>query len=378
MGDSWGGYALIEMLGEGEMGRVYRAKRHTDQQEFAIKMLPPLREGDIAARRLLRREGEILAQLVHPSIVRFDGFVEEEGRFALVMELLRGPTLQAKLLEGPLAPDITLSLLLDILEALDHAHRQGVIHRDLKPSNLFLVETRQSKAHDPILHVKIGGFGVARMRFEQLSSTLGQHVGEAVTVQYLAPEQLEDISAVDARSDLYALGVIAYETLVGERMIDGIAHLHIIQQILRDPRPPLHRGLLDRLPSGFDDWHQTLLAKAPNDRFPNAQKARDALLSLLHHPSPSLERSAPSLLTPPFSPSQPIALSRLFSFSRSIAAFRLFSFSRSIAAFRLFSLSRSIRLFSSIKSPCSTKLDGAVDRAERTHQTSRISRNCRL
>ncbi len=281
-GEQWGHYTLLELLGEGEMGRVYRAQRQTDGQEFALKMLPPLREGDQAARRLLRREGEILSHLIHPSIVRFDEFLEEEGRVALVMELLRGPTLQAKLLEGPLAPDIALSLILEILEALVCAHQQSVIHRDLKPSNLFLVEAREPKAHEPILRVKIGGFGVARMRFEQLSATLGQHIGEAVTAQYMAPEQLQDPSAVDARSDLYALGVIAYETLVGERMVNGLSHLTVIQQILHEPPPPLTQGLLDRLPSGFDAWHQTLLAKDPNDRFPTTETARDTLLSLLH------------------------------------------------------------------------------------------------
>jgi serine/threonine protein kinase/formylglycine-generating enzyme required for sulfatase activity len=293
-GEQWGHYTLLELLGEGEMGRVYRAQRQTDGQEFALKMLPPLREGDQAARRLLRREGEILSHLIHPSIVRFDEFLEEEGRVALVMELLRGPTLQAKLQEGPIAPDIALSLILEILEALLCAHQQGVVHRDLKPSNLFLVEAREHKAHEPILRVKIGGFGVARMRFEQLSTTLGQHIGESVTAQYMAPEQLQDPSAVDARSDLYALGVIAYEMLAGERMVNGLSHLTVIQQILHEPPPPLAQSLLDRLPSGFEVWHQTLLAKHPNDRFPTTETARDALLSLLHEPPHTRSTSNPS------------------------------------------------------------------------------------
>ncbi|MCB9641263.1 MAG: SUMF1/EgtB/PvdO family nonheme iron enzyme [Myxococcales bacterium] len=296
VGEQMGDYVLIALLGEGGMGRVYRA-RNKQGEEVALKMLPPLREGDKASRRLLRREGEILSRLLHPSIVRFDDFIEDRGRLALAMELLQGKTLHEKLAQGPLAPDLVTTLLLDILEGLIYAHGQGVIHRDLKPSNIFLVEGREQNSLDPTLRIKIGDFGLARMRFEKLSKTL-EHVGEAGTIHYMAPEQIQQFDAVDARSDLYALGAIAYEALVGSRMISMDSHVQMIQKILNDPPPALAAGLLDRLPTGFAPWLHRLLAKDPNNRFESAEQARSTLLQLVGRVAEPRTGSSPSHSSP--------------------------------------------------------------------------------
>ncbi|MEZ5304088.1 MAG: serine/threonine-protein kinase [Verrucomicrobiales bacterium] len=199
-------YEVHRLLGHGAVGVVYHARDLELDREVAIKLLPsPSRDFDASAR--LRRECAAMAKLNHPHIVSLYHSDTVEPFFYLVMEYQPGGTLAAQLAaKGKLAPAIALSLLRQICQALDYAHRQGIIHRDLKPANILLDEKGDAYLAD---------FGLARLR-DDLDFSLTDSDVAVGTPRYMAPEQLTHGAMVDARADLYALGIIAYEMLTGK------------------------------------------------------------------------------------------------------------------------------------------------------------------
>jgi predicted Ser/Thr protein kinase len=199
---------ILELLGQGGMGAVYRARQRSLDRVVALKVLTVdvERDPDFAAR--FTREARALAALDHPSIVRVHDSGQAGGRFYLLMEYVDGTDLRRMLRSGRIAPREALSIVSQVCDALQYAHDQGVVHRDIKPENL-LVDRRG--------RVKIADFGLAKLvgRAEDAFALTGSHQAMG-TPHYMAPEQIERPQEVDHRADIYSLGVVLYELLTGE------------------------------------------------------------------------------------------------------------------------------------------------------------------
>jgi len=200
---------ILELLGRGGMGVVYKARQKDLDRLVALKILPGEVARDSSFAERFNREAKALARLNHPRIVTiYDFGVTEAGQYYLVMEYVDGANLRAIIRAGELAPAQALALVPQICEALQFAHDEGIVHRDIKPANILL---------DKKGRVKIADFGLAKLmhRAPDVHSLTanGQTMG---TPQYMAPEQLEKPESVDHRADIYSLGVVFYEMLTGE------------------------------------------------------------------------------------------------------------------------------------------------------------------
>jgi serine/threonine-protein kinase len=203
-----GRYRLVRQIAAGAMGTVHEAEDLRTGERVALKMLKPLLHGDASIRRRFRREASVLQALVHPGIVRILDVGQDEGeRSFTVMELLRGETLEARIQRlGTLSLAELRPIALAIAEALAAVHAHGVVHGDVKPANVFLPE----RAAFPI---KLVDFGLSKIEgLERLTRT-GELTG---TPAYMAPELLTGATELDARIDLYALGVVMFEALTGK------------------------------------------------------------------------------------------------------------------------------------------------------------------
>src|SRR5262249_6357007 len=202
-----GHYRVVRLLGEGGMGAVYEAEQDNPRRAVALKVIRP----GLVSPGLLKRfthEAQILGRLHHPGIAQiYEAGVAEDGQPFFALELIRGATLDEYVRRHALDPAARLGLLARVCDAVQHAHEQGVIHRDLKPGNILVDEADQPKVLD---------FGVARATDADLLTSTGHtRTGQLVgTLSYMSPEQVAvDPAAVDARSDVYALGVILFELL---------------------------------------------------------------------------------------------------------------------------------------------------------------------
>lgn len=198
LADRFPQYEILECLGRGGMGVVYKARQKTLDRMVAIKLLAGEWQGDPGFATRFEREAKTLAQMSHPNIVTVHDFGEAGGLFHIVMEYIDGVNLRDLLGEGKMAPEQALVIVPPICEALEYAHGKGVVHRDIKPENLLL---------DRDGRIKIADFGIA-----SLVGATGEKSG---TPPYMAPEQ--ESGSVDRRADIYALGVVLYEMLTGER-----------------------------------------------------------------------------------------------------------------------------------------------------------------
>lgn len=210
-------YEILEYLGRGGMGVVYKARQKSLNRIVAIKVLAPERSGEARFAERFTHEAELLAKLSHPNIVTIHDFGETSGLYYFVMEFVDGVNLRDLLRDGKLAPHQALAIVPAICDALQFAHGKGIIHRDIKPENLLL---------DREGHVKIADFGIAKLITRQASihehatdsnNTRNAATMHAGTLGYIAPEQHSDPRHADHRADIYSLGVVLYEMLTGER-----------------------------------------------------------------------------------------------------------------------------------------------------------------
>jgi eukaryotic-like serine/threonine-protein kinase len=288
-----GPYEIVTAIGAGGMGQVYKARDTRLDRLVAVKILPPIFAHDTQLRQRFDREARTVAALNHPHICVLHDIGEQDGIAFLVMEYLEGETLASRLARGPLPSDEVIRYGTEIADALDRAHRHGVIHRDLKPANVMLTRTG----------AKLLDFGLARPPVETIFSEETRAPGETPitaqgvlvgTLQYMAPEQLEG-RPVDARSDIFALGALLYEMATAERAFPGSTQASIIASILNhQPPPPSSRQPL--APPALDHIVWRALAKDPDDRW---QTARDVYLELRSRglaapPSQAPARSAPA------------------------------------------------------------------------------------
>lgn len=199
---------VLEVLGQGGMGIVYRARHRNLDRMVALKVLPPEAAREPGFPERFTREARTLARLQHPHIVAVHDFGETGGLYWLVMEFVDGPNLRQVLREGGLEPAQALAIVPQVCDALQYAHGQGIVHRDIKPENLLL---------DRSGNVKIADFGLARMvQRAPVDLTLTREGQVMGTLHYMAPEQYRSPDTVDHRADIYSLGVVFYEMLTGE------------------------------------------------------------------------------------------------------------------------------------------------------------------
>ncbi len=268
---SIGRYDVIRILGEGAMGVVYEARDPRLDRKVAIKTI---RHDDLSAtlvesyeRRFLT-EARSVARLNHPHIVRvFDAGQSGDDTF-LVMEYVQGVNLKHCLRRGVrFTPAGTVRILMDMLEALSHAHAQKIIHRDIKPENILM---------DVLGTVKLTDFGIAKILDDEVDNGT-QLAGKSIgTPRYMSPEQVRGLPT-DERSDVFSAGVLMYELLTAAQPFDGSHHMAIATQILHDdPAPPSARQA--DIPTVLDGVVQRALAKRPEDRYPNAQAFRADLV----------------------------------------------------------------------------------------------------
>jgi len=263
-------YRIVRLLGRGGMGCVYLARDLTLEREVAIKVIRTSNDSREAYDRF-RREAKTAAKLSHPNIVPLHAFGEVEGMPYFVMGYVRGESLADRLRrDGRLPEDEVRRIVAEIAGALDHAHRQGVIHRDVKPDNVLL--------DDESGRALLMDFGVAKAEgtTEGTSETLTRHGTVVGTPHYMSPEQGSGHSDIDARSDIYSLGVMAYAMLAGRLPFEGktVADL-LTQHLTREPAP-----LRSVAPAVSDSTAQAIercLAKDPAARWPDARSLRLAL-----------------------------------------------------------------------------------------------------
>jgi tRNA A-37 threonylcarbamoyl transferase component Bud32 len=263
IGTTVGKYRIVGHLGRGATGIVYKAVDETLDREVAIKVLnPDLADSEVIKR--FRTEATTLAKLNHPEIATIYELLHTDGELLMVMELVRGETLeQVSQRLGPIPPDRAAQVVAKILSALDHAHRAGIVHRDMKPANVMVTESG---------HVKVMDFGIARVRGAEHMTRDGFSVG---TPAYMSPEQVlgED---VDGRADLYSVGVIFYRLLTGRLPFDADTPMAMLKRQVADLPAALHVHRAD-LPEWCEVIVERALAKMPDDRFPTAEDFRAAL-----------------------------------------------------------------------------------------------------
>jgi len=247
-------FELIEKIGEGGMGIVYRARYSGNDRIVAVKLLPTEVAADPVLLARFERELDVLKQLKHPNIVRcFGGTCESTQRF-YAMELVDGGTL-ADLLEkkGHLSWEFVVDYALQMCEALQYAHEHGVIHRDVKPGNFLLTKSG---------NIKLSDFGLAAIATAHRLTAAGRTVG---TIQYMAPEQIRGKPALDGRADLYALGCVLYEMLTGQPPYAGENAAAVLQQHLSAPIPHAAAIMLE-CPLKLDQLICDLMSKDADQR----------------------------------------------------------------------------------------------------------------
>src|SRR6186997_1394970 len=268
-GTALGRYEVRELLGAGGMGEVYRAIDTRLNRAVAIKVLAPGGASEDSVRARFEREAQVISSLNHPHICTLYDVGRQDGVDFLVMECLEGETLEHRLRRGPMGIDESVHCAIDVADALDQAHRNGVIHRDLKPGNIMLNKGG----------AKLLDFGLAQPWLAEWSesddlastnaalTTKGMVVG---TPGYMAPERLKG-SDSDASADLFSFGAVLYEMMAGRKAFPGATRAEVMQSVLEQPPPSLSQ-CRPEAPRALDRIVDRCLAADPEERW---QTSRD-------------------------------------------------------------------------------------------------------
>jgi serine/threonine protein kinase/Flp pilus assembly protein TadD len=264
IGENVGPYRITDKLGQGGMATVYRAYHANLDRYVALKVLHAILKEDPNFLARFRREAQIVARLEHPSIIPIYDYSEYNGEPYLVMRFIEGETLKARLARKPLTLEETLKIMTAVGQALTYAHEQGVLHRDIKPSNILL-----EKGTEPF----IADFGLARMASAG-ESTLSKDTMLG-TPQYMSPEQGQGIQDLDAGTDIYSLGVVLYEIVVGRVPFNADTPYAIVHDHIYSPLP-LPSAVNPQVPRLVERVLLKALAKDRTDRYPSAVALVDA------------------------------------------------------------------------------------------------------
>ncbi|MCA9299521.1 MAG: serine/threonine protein kinase, partial [Phycisphaerales bacterium] len=267
-------YRLIERVGHGGMGTIWRGEHLALGTPVAIKLINPALVDDPDARDRFVREARAAATIRSPHVVQIFDYGVDDGTPYIAMELLEGESLAERLQRaGALAPEVTLRILTHVLRAITKAHEEGVVHRDLKPANVFLVEDDGAEI------AKVLDFGVAKgLDGARLGTTTntGMVLG---TPHYMSPEQMMRSGTVDTQVDLWAVAIIAYECLLGRRPFEAQTLGELTVAVLVEAAPvPSQQG---DVPAGFDAWFARATDRDPTRRFADATLMLEALEAAL-------------------------------------------------------------------------------------------------
>ena len=285
-GRTFGRYRLVELLGRGGMGEVWRASdTAANDRTVAIKLLPAHLAGDDTFVQRFRREAEAAAQLSNKHVIPIHNYGEIDGQLYVDMRLIEGRDLQTVLAAGPLPVEGALRIVEQVAKALQAAHRAGLVHRDVKPSNILLDEDDDAYLIDFGLAV-----GATQTGLTQTGTTIGSW-------HYMAPERFR-VGEVDARADVYALACVLYECLTGARPFPGDTLENQVAAHLTDP-PPRPSAVQPEVPAGIDDVIAKGMAKKPEDRYSSAAELAAAARAALGNPDGrTVVHAAPPVLGP--------------------------------------------------------------------------------
>ncbi|MBI3160832.1 MAG: protein kinase [Chloroflexi bacterium] len=286
IGKTLGGYQIVEQIGKGGMASIFRAFQPSLEREVAIKVMQPyFVEQDESFQTRFRREAKAIAKLRHPNILVVIDFGEEQDYHYIVMEYVPAGTLKDHMAEGAINLREVNTLVGQIASALDYAHGEGVVHRDIKPSNILMPKKDWALLTD---------FGLARMVGGSMLTQSGMTVG---TPAYMSPEQGGG-EQVDQRTDIYALGVILYEMVVGEVPYTAETPMAVVVKHIVDPLP-MPRAKKPDLPEEVQRVILKALAKNPNDRYQRAGEMAEALATAVSAHGDWSSADHPTVKTPP-------------------------------------------------------------------------------
>lgn len=283
-GTPFGRYLLIELLGRGGMGEVWRAHDTVTDRVVAIKTLPPQYSDDPAFQQRFRREAQAAARLSSPHVIPIHDYGEIDGRLFVSMRLIEGRDLQALLSNGPLPPERAVRIVGQVAKALHAAHKAGLVHRDVKPSNVLVDDDDFAYLID---------FGIARATDDTRLTGTGNAIG---TFHYMAPERLGG-AADDARADIYALACVLYECLTGQPPFTGTNMASLVASHLHTP-PPQPSNTRPEVPRQLDGVIAAGMAKDPDRRYATTIELADAANAAVTAPVPLV--TAPVHTPPPF------------------------------------------------------------------------------
>jgi hypothetical protein len=267
IGSRVGDYEVLEVLGSGGMGQVYKVRNVISGRVEAMKVLLPDLEGNAELADRFTREIKLQASLDHPNIAALHTALRLDNQLLMLTEYVEGVTVEAALRSGRIPIDKAIDYTAQVLSALSYAHARGVVHRDIKPANMIVT---------PSGVVKLMDFGIAKMVVDRKLTQTGSTVG---SLYYMSPEQIKGAVDLDPRSDLYSLGISLYEMVTGARPFQGDSEYSIMAAHLEtNPPPPIQ--LDPNLPPALSEIILMALEKDPAQRFQTADAFRAALLSV--------------------------------------------------------------------------------------------------